>query len=248
MTGVQTCALPICFCGQIFSEAPDKELALLCIKAYNDWMVDEWCGESDGHMIPLIIVPLWDAQLAADEVRRNAARGAHAVCFSEIPPKLGLPSIHSGAWDPFFAACQETETVVCMHIGSSSQMPSTWTRFNVASSSDPGMLRFIQAVLSKDKYEILAAQDGLEAVEIVLREHPDLILLDVMMPGMDGGTLARLIRVERPEIRIIVISGYSEEVARGDIVDTADFHFLPKPFSLGQLASKVKDVLSETKT
>ena len=57
--------------------------------------------------------------------QRNAARGVHAVCFSEIPPKLGLPSIHSGDWDPFFTACQETDTVVCMHIGSSSQMPAT---------------------------------------------------------------------------------------------------------------------------
>ena len=51
------------------------------------------------------IIPLWDAELAAAEVRRNAARGVHAVCFSEIPPHLGLPSIHSGYWDPFFAAC-----------------------------------------------------------------------------------------------------------------------------------------------
>jgi predicted TIM-barrel fold metal-dependent hydrolase len=73
----------------------------------------------------LIIVPLWDAELAAAEVRRNAERGCHAVCFSEIPPHLGLPSIHSGYWDPFFAACQETQTVVCMHIGSSSRMPAT---------------------------------------------------------------------------------------------------------------------------
>ena len=59
------------------------------------------------------------------EIHRNAARGAHAVCFSEIPPHLGLPSIHSGEWDPFFAACAETSTVVCMHIGSSSKMPAT---------------------------------------------------------------------------------------------------------------------------
>ena len=58
-------------------------------------------------------------------MRRNAARGCHAVCFSEIPPHLGLPSIHSGYWDPFFAACAETQTVVCMHIGSSSRMPAT---------------------------------------------------------------------------------------------------------------------------
>jgi len=113
------------FCGQTFTEATDRDLGLACIRAYNDWMIDEWCGDSGGALIPLCIVPLWDAELAAAEVRRNAARGCRAVCFSEIPPHLGLPSIHSGFWDPFFAACQETGTVVNMHIGSSSRMPAT---------------------------------------------------------------------------------------------------------------------------
>jgi predicted TIM-barrel fold metal-dependent hydrolase len=113
------------FCGQTFTEAKDRELAEACVTAYNDWMVDEWCGDSGGRLIPLTIVPLWDAGLAAAEVRRNADRGVHAVCFSEIPPHLGLPSIHSGEWDPFFAACEETKTVINMHIGSSSRMPAT---------------------------------------------------------------------------------------------------------------------------
>src|SRR6266478_3446563 len=113
------------FCGQTFLEAKDRELAEACVYAYNDWMVDEWCGDSGGRLIPLPIIPLWDAELAAAEVRRNAARGARAVCFSEIPVHLGLPSIHSGDWDPFFAACDETRTAVCMHIGSSSKMPAT---------------------------------------------------------------------------------------------------------------------------
>jgi predicted TIM-barrel fold metal-dependent hydrolase len=113
------------FCGQTFLEAQDRELALACVHAYNDWMVEEWCGDSGGKLIPLCLIPLWDAQLAAAEIRRNAARGVRAVCFSEIPPNLGLPSIHSGEWDPFFAACAETQTVVCMHIGSSSKMPAT---------------------------------------------------------------------------------------------------------------------------
>ena len=113
------------FCGQTFTEMHDKELGLLCVQAYNDWMVDEWCAGTDGRLIPLMIVPLWDPQLAADEVRRNAARGVTATCFSEIPPFLGLPSIHSGEWDPFFEACNETGVVVNMHIGSSSRMPST---------------------------------------------------------------------------------------------------------------------------
>jgi predicted TIM-barrel fold metal-dependent hydrolase len=113
------------FCGQTFLEADDRELALACVDAYNDWMVEEWCGDSGGALVPLCIIPLWDAELAAAEVRRNAARGVHAVCFSEIPVHLGLPSIHGDDWDPFFAACAETGTVVCMHIGSSSKMPAT---------------------------------------------------------------------------------------------------------------------------
>ncbi|MHB1584114.1 MAG: amidohydrolase family protein [Acidimicrobiales bacterium] len=113
------------FCGQTFLEAKDREVAGACVRAYNDWMVDEWCGDSGGRLIPLCLVPLWDPALAAAEVRRNAARGVRAVCFSEIPPHLGLPSIHGDHWEPFFDACEETATVVCMHIGSSSKMPAT---------------------------------------------------------------------------------------------------------------------------
>ena len=115
------------FCGQTFHEASDKELALLCVQAYNDWMVEEWCGTSGGRLLPLVLVPLWDPAAAAAEVRRNADRGVHAVCFSEIPSNLGLPSIHDrdGHWLPFFDACNETGTTINMHIGSGSKMPST---------------------------------------------------------------------------------------------------------------------------
>jgi predicted TIM-barrel fold metal-dependent hydrolase len=113
------------FCGQIFLKGKDKELARLCVEAYNDWQVEEWGGESDGRLIPLCLVPLWDAQLAAAEVRRNAARGVRAVAFSECPAWLGLPSIHSGYWDPFFQACAETGTVLAMHIGSGTKTFNT---------------------------------------------------------------------------------------------------------------------------
>jgi predicted TIM-barrel fold metal-dependent hydrolase len=111
------------FCGQTFLDAHDRQLALACVRAYNDWMIDEWCGDSGGRLVPVCIVPLWDPRLAADEVRRNAARGCRALTFSELPPNLGLPSIHSGHWDPLWEACDETSTVVCMHIGSGSKMP-----------------------------------------------------------------------------------------------------------------------------
>ncbi len=113
------------FCGQLFAERKNKDLSKLCLEAYNDWMVDEWCGDSDGRLIPLCVVPLWDVELAAAEIRRNAARGVRAVAFSEIPAWLGLPSIHTDYWDPFLAACEETETAICMHIGSGTKTVNT---------------------------------------------------------------------------------------------------------------------------
>lgn len=105
------------FGGQIFLGAKDKELALLCVQAYNDFILDEWCADSKGRLVPLGILPLWDVQLCAQEVDRVAPRGMRAFAFSEAPARLGLPSIPSGEWDPFFARCEEAEIVVAMHIG-----------------------------------------------------------------------------------------------------------------------------------
>ena len=61
----------------------------------------------------------------AAEVHRLAAKGCRAVTFSENPAHLGLPSLHSDHWDPFWAACEDEQTVVCLHIGSSSQLVVT---------------------------------------------------------------------------------------------------------------------------
>jgi len=114
------------FCGQTFLERQDKELALASLQAYNDWQIDEWCGgPGKGRLIPVTLIPLWDVELAAAEVRRCAAKGSFSIAFSEAPHALGLPSIHSGYWEPLWQACNETGTVVNMHIGSSSRMPST---------------------------------------------------------------------------------------------------------------------------
>ena len=107
------------FCGQVFWEAKDKDLALHCVQAYNDWMIDEWCGTVPGRYIPLIIIPLWDPAAAAVEMERCAAKGATAFAFSENPEPLGLPTIHdpNRYWDPVLAAAQDLQMVVCMHVG-----------------------------------------------------------------------------------------------------------------------------------
>ena len=79
---------------------------------------------SGGVNIPLCIMPLWDVELAAAEIQRNADRGVRAFCFSELPHHLKLPTIHSGEWDPVFQVCNDTGVTLCMHIGSSSTNPA----------------------------------------------------------------------------------------------------------------------------
>ncbi|MSO78105.1 MAG: amidohydrolase [Acidimicrobiia bacterium] len=113
------------FSGQVLNLGPDRDVNLVMIKAYNDWHVDEWCSAYPERFIPCGIVPLFDAEEGAREVRRLAEKGCHAITFSENPTGLGMPSIHTDAWDPLFAACSDEGTVLCCHVGSSSKSAST---------------------------------------------------------------------------------------------------------------------------
>jgi len=111
------------FCGAVYARAADPALGLACLRAFNDWHDEVWAGAYPERIIPLQLPWLADVEIATAEVRANAARGFKAVSFPEFPAQLRLPSIFSGHWDPFFAACEETDTVVCLHTGASSWAP-----------------------------------------------------------------------------------------------------------------------------
>lgn len=111
-------ATPFGFAGKRLS-AMDPEVGLACVRAYNDWVIEEWCAPFPERFISCQLPWLADPVVAADEVRRNAARGFRTVSFSENPEALGFASLYSGDWDPFFRACEETETVISLHTGSS---------------------------------------------------------------------------------------------------------------------------------
>ncbi len=113
------------YCGQVFHEAKDKDLALLCVRAWNDFILEELAGDHPGRFIPMMIIPLWDPVAAAAEIERTAALGAKSIAFSENPTKLGLPSIHTDYWDPVLRAADETGFVLSMHVGSSSNLIRT---------------------------------------------------------------------------------------------------------------------------
>ena len=106
------------FCGAVFSRCSDPELGLAVTRAWNDWFFDEWYSPAPDRIVPMGITYLADPVEGAAEIRRNAARGFTAVTLPEQPHRIGMEPIFSSWWDPIIAACAETDTVICLHVGS----------------------------------------------------------------------------------------------------------------------------------
>ena len=104
---------------------------------------------------------------------------------------------------------------------------------------------FSARALRNKGYKVLEAPSGEAALELLSdqRDAVDLLITDVVMPRLDGPSLVREVRAGRPNLQVIFISGYTEDAFRKRLDRDAGIHFLPKPFSLKQLASKVKEVM-----
>jgi predicted TIM-barrel fold metal-dependent hydrolase len=105
------------FNARTFTESKDKEIALVMLRAYNDWAIDEWAGSYPDRFIALGIVPMWDIDLAVQEVHRLGSKGCRSISFLETPHVQGFPSFLSGHWDPMIQAIIEENMVLSLHIG-----------------------------------------------------------------------------------------------------------------------------------
>jgi two-component system, cell cycle sensor histidine kinase and response regulator CckA len=104
---------------------------------------------------------------------------------------------------------------------------------------------FAARALSRQGYEVLEAGTGVEALDVMEREKGriDIIVSDVIMPEMDGPTMLKEMRKTKPDIKIIFVSGYPDDAFKRTLDDNETYAFLPKPFTLPQLAAKVKEEL-----
>jgi two-component system cell cycle sensor histidine kinase/response regulator CckA len=112
---------------------------------------------------------------------------------------------------------------------------------------DEDAVRIFGARALRNKgYKVIEAKSGEEALELIhgTEEKIDLLISDVVMPRIDGPTLVRQVRENHPEMKVIFISGYAEDAFRKRLDSDAGIHFLPKPFTLKQLAGKVKEMIS----
>ncbi|WP_216892618.1 amidohydrolase family protein [Nocardia alni] len=111
------------FAGRVFMQADDRELAELCVQAWNDFHIDEWCGAAPDRFIPMVMAPFWDIRASVKEIERVAGKGARGLTFPENPVPLGLPSFHTRHWDDLFSALEDADMPLCLHFGSSSLAP-----------------------------------------------------------------------------------------------------------------------------
>jgi predicted TIM-barrel fold metal-dependent hydrolase len=152
------------FAGHRFIACHDKGLALACIEAYNDFLVEEWCAADPTRLHGVAVLPLWDVDAAVVEVGRIAGRsqpGVKAIAFSENPTTLGLPSVYTDHWEPVWNAIADTGLPVCLHIGSSSKLLRS-----SPDAPDPVALTFVGA------NSMMACADWLFSG--VLERHPAL--------------------------------------------------------------------------
>ena len=104
---------------------------------------------------------------------------------------------------------------------------------------------FAARALTSRGYKVSEAASGVEALEVMkeVGGDIDLVVSDVVMPELDGPSLLKELRKTRPDLKIIFVSGYAEDAFRKNLPEGEEFHFLPKPFSLKQLAVAVKETL-----
>jgi predicted TIM-barrel fold metal-dependent hydrolase len=113
------------FCGRVFAFAKDQEVGKAAVRAWNDWLHQEWYSAYPERIIPCAIAYLTDPTEAVREIERNAARGFTAVTLPERPHHIGLPNLWDrDHWLPIIEACVRTDTVISLHVGSSGGYPS----------------------------------------------------------------------------------------------------------------------------
>jgi len=208
-----------------------------------------------GHGIPGDIIDrIFEPFFSTKEVGSGTGLGLSTVygivkqtggfIFVDSKPKQGATfSIYLPKYVPSAADAQKPEPAA----DSARTVDDTGIGTVLLVEDEDAVRLFGARALRNKGYKVLEARSGEAALEIMAsqKDPVDLIITDVVMPRMDGPTLIKEVRQKQPSLKVIFISGYAEDNFRRRLDMDADIHFLPKPFSLKQLAGKVKEVMRE---
>ena len=112
---------------------------------------------------------------------------------------------------------------------------------------DISILRGLKDNLAFEGYEVLAASDGQDGLNLAIEKHIDLLLLDIMLPGINGYEICRRLKKEKPELPIIMITARGSEMDKVGGLDLGADDYLTKPFSIPELLARIRAVLRRSK-
>ncbi len=197
---------------------------------------------------PEILPKIWEPFFTTKEVGKGTGLGLSTVygiikqsggyIFAENVPGAGA------AFTIYLPVHAAPEAAVAKLPVTKEKPADLWGSGTILVVEDEDMVRAIaERALSRQGYSVVTAENGEVALETIeTMDKPDLLVSDVVMPVMDGPSMARKVRERWPDLPILFMSGYAEEQLRRSI-DLDNVAFLPKPFSVQQLAEAVQEIL-----
>jgi len=113
---------------------------------------------------------------------------------------------------------------------------------------EPGILRFVSRALRAVGHDVATAHDGPAGLQLVAQRRPDLVILDLLLPGIDGYATLRALLAHDPSMRVLVLSAVGDPQARVRCFDDGAVDFLGKPFAVAELLARVRSRLREPVT
>lgn len=124
---------------------------------------------------------------------------------------------------------------------------SPYERVILVVEDEPGVRDFVKRGLLSVGYDVVVAEDGQQALEKLAERKFDLMVTDVVMPGLDGIALALKVGRDYPDMRVLLMTGYATERQRAHNLESLTHTILAKPFSLKTLLDTVDHALSQSK-
>ena len=113
---------------------------------------------------------------------------------------------------------------------------------------EPDLVRFVRRALENDDHQVITALGGAEGLRMALSDRPDLVVLDLLMPDVDGRAVLQALLAVHPEMRILVLSAEADVGARIGVLEAGAVDFLAKPFAVRELVVRVRSRLSSPKS
>jgi DNA-binding response OmpR family regulator len=111
---------------------------------------------------------------------------------------------------------------------------------------EPDLVRFVRRALESECYQVLTATDGLDGIRLAVGERPDLVVLDLIMPGVSGEAVLSALMAQDPALRVLILSAMGDVQLRIACLEQGAVDFLAKPFAVRELIARVRNRLQET--